>query len=612
MSHDYPSRHYRRQYRCSDSAWQYAEPPCTEKRRHKARQDIGENLLKYSSRVLPDTTGLRRSCCERARLPRWTVPGPRSDKTSTQSAELSAKSALSSSTRIGLDRRKYSDEKMGFTSADSIDKPFSGTDGSDMETTRTYTLTKFRPNICALADCSRPTGNWDSRSADRGRSGRFPAGGGGGIRNRTLRRPRNFPHEISRNFSSSSASHLENPVHAEPDAVRTWNESWKKSKLLLEALHSQRMLERRAMEMRKQKKKQQRKVSKVERAIDAEEDLKSILEQLRLANLSESKTKSSQEEEKHPAYFLLKVSQESIAELKNRNGVLKDMKLVLASEKNSRTDVSRKTEHTVRMKDQILQTCYVTEEPRLPNPQQETPRETSRLSCNLCEKVEKDIRSQNELNVSMLGQMKDVMQQLVAMTNLLRDMILHKQSQAPSDSNSSKATKNVETEVYADSSSQTLVDEEEQKASANEEGRKSSVGSKSGERDLSVTTSDVPKLNKLDELPFAPEYREFEEQRASEEKRRKGGFFKMCCWSLRDVDSLPDNYTDEDVRDNRSEKAEEGEHVVGDFRRDAMNYWERRCSSSAADDWEKCVHGKRSVHRSCSSHSNMCSPTGEN
>ncbi|KAL0271129.1 UNVERIFIED_CONTAM: hypothetical protein PYX00_008326 [Menopon gallinae] len=502
MSHDYPSRHYRRQYRCSDSAWQYAEPPCTEKRRHKARQDIGENLLKYSSRVLPDTTGLRRSCCERARLPRWTVPGPRSDKTSTQSAELSAKSALSSSTRIGLDRRKYSDEKMGFTSADSIDKPFSGTDGSDMETTRTYTLTKFRPNICALADCSRPTGNWDSRSADRGRSGRFPAGGGGGIRNRTLRRPRNFPHEISRNFSSSSASHLENPVHAEPDAVRTWNESWKKSKLLLEALHSQRMLERRAMEMRKQKKKQQRKVSKVERAIDAEEDLKSILEQLRLANLSESKTKSSQEEEKHPAYFLLK----------------------------------------------------------------ETPRETSRLSCNLCEKVEKDIRSQNELNVSMLGQMKDVMQQLVAMTNLLRDMILHKQSQAPSDSNSSKATKNVETEVYADSSSQTLVDEEEQKASANEEGRKSSVGSKSGERDLSVTTSDVPKLNKLDELPFAPEYREFEEQRASEEKRRKGGFFKMCCWSLRDVDSLPDNYTDEDVRDNRSEKAEEGEHVVGDFR----------------------------------------------
>ncbi|KAL0271134.1 UNVERIFIED_CONTAM: hypothetical protein PYX00_008326 [Menopon gallinae] len=505
MSHDYPSRHYRRQYRCSDSAWQYAEPPCTEKRRHKARQDIGENLLKYSSRVLPDTTGLRRSCCERARLPRWTVPGPRSDKTSTQSAELSAKSALSSSTRIGLDRRKYSDEKMGFTSADSIDKPFSGTDGSDMETTH---------------------------------------------------------------FQSVLMQHLENPVHAEPDAVRTWNESWKKSKLLLEALHSQRMLERRAMEMRKQKKKQQRKVSKVERAIDAEEDLKSILEQLRLANLSESKTKSSQEEEKHPAYFLLKVSQESIAELKNRNGVLKDMKLVLASEKNSRTDVSRKTEHTVRMKDQILQTCYVTEEPRLPNPQQETPRETSRLSCNLCEKVEKDIRSQNELNVSMLGQMKDVMQQLVAMTNLLRDMILHKQSQAPSDSNSSKATKNVETEVYADSSSQTLVDEEEQKASANEEGRKSSVGSKSGERDLSVTTSDVPKLNKLDELPFAPEYREFEEQRASEEKRRKGGFFKMCCWSLRDVDSLPDNYTDEDVRDNRSEKAEEGEHVVGDFRRD--------------------------------------------
>ncbi|KAL0271132.1 UNVERIFIED_CONTAM: hypothetical protein PYX00_008326 [Menopon gallinae] len=308
MSHDYPSRHYRRQYRCSDSAWQYAEPPCTEKRRHKARQDIGENLLKYSSRVLPDTTGLRRSCCERARLPRWTVPGPRSDKTSTQSAELSAKSALSSSTRIGLDRRKYSDEKMGFTSADSIDKPFSGTDGSDMETTH---------------------------------------------------------------FQSVLMQHLENPVHAEPDAVRTWNESWKKSKLLLEALHSQRMLERRAMEMRKQKKKQQRKVSKVERAIDAEEDLKSILEQLRLANLSESKTKSSQEEEKHPAYFLLKVSQESIAELKNRNGVLKDMKLVLASEKNSRTDVSRKTEHTVRMKDQILQTCYVTEEPRLPNPQQD-------------------------------------------------------------------------------------------------------------------------------------------------------------------------------------------------------------------------------------------------
>lgn len=57
---------------------------------------------------------------------------------------------------------------------------------------------------------------------------------------------------------------------------------------------------------------------------------------------------------------------------------------------------------------------------------QETPGDAPRPTCSLCEKLDKNIRGQNELNVSMLGQMKDVMQQLVEIINLLREMLVRK------------------------------------------------------------------------------------------------------------------------------------------------------------------------------------------
>lgn len=132
-----------------------------------------------------------------------------------------------------------------------------------------------------------------------------------------------------------------------------WNESWKKSKLLLETLQSQRMVEKRQAEIKKLKKKQ-RKVSRA----GTEEEFKRLLEQLKAADIGEEKCG---DEKVVPAYFILKVSQDSLAELQNMNGMMKNLKLVLANE-----DLPRKM---VGMKDQILQACIATEEPRGSKPQ---------------------------------------------------------------------------------------------------------------------------------------------------------------------------------------------------------------------------------------------------
>lgn len=158
-----------------------------------------------------------------------------------------------------------------------------------------------------------------------------------------------------------------------------------------------------------------------------------------------------------------------------------------------------------------------------------------------------------------------------------------------------KNGKNEETEGFADSSSQTQEEDEEERktsgepldSSSAEAGRKSSNGSKSAEPDASATTLNLQKLNKFDGLPFAADCPEFGKQSIAPSSarllssvlmvassagapgnKRKVGIFRMCCWGPRDADSVHDNYyTDEYIRDNRSEKVDESEHVVGDFRR---------------------------------------------